>query len=136
VKFEKRLEDLFAKLEEAATIGVAMSKELVDNLKEGVTKYIDELADAANPDETMGNKDPHPIHVVTCRFVCDSRTELRHGEKVNLQAIWSGHPENNNYSQATPQGSFEIYINNPKVYGFFKPNGVYDFEIREHGVAK
>ncbi len=78
---------------------------------------------------------------VTARFVCASVTDFGgygKGEDrtVNLQikmnAIWTGHPEDNNYSKATPNGDLTMQISNPALDGHFKPGDVYDITIVRH----
>ncbi len=53
-------------------------------------------------------------------------------EEVEFTAIWTGHPEDNSYSEATPSGSLKMHISNPAVIGFFKSGEVYDLAITHH----
>jgi hypothetical protein len=71
----------------------------------------------------------HALSTVTARFVCESVTRYDSGESVKFTAIWSGHREDNNYSEATPSGSLELYISNKNVHGFFVPQQVYNLLI-------
>ena len=69
---------------------------------------------------------------VTARFVCSTVTVSTWGETVKMNAIWSGHPDDNNYAEATPSGDFEMCVTNKALYGHFKPGEVYDFTITKH----
>jgi hypothetical protein len=44
-------------------------------------------------------------------------------EQVELSAVYSDDPEHPNYewSQATPSGKLELYIDNPAAFGKIKP---------------
>jgi hypothetical protein len=53
-------------------------------------------------------------------------------KEVTMHAIWTGHPDDNNYSQATPTGSFVISLTNPALMDAFKPQKTYNFTIEEH----
>lgn len=52
-------------------------------------------------------------------------------EEVRLEAV-AGGPGNEQWSLATPSGSLEASIDNPAVWGTFKPGTEYIVEIREH----
>lgn len=43
------------------------------------------------------------------------------GQVVRAQAVYGGGEENRSFAAATPQGSFEIVVDNPAVEGFFEP---------------
>jgi hypothetical protein len=70
--------------------------------------------------------------IVNARFVCQTVTSNGYDEKINMHSIWTGHPEDNSYSEATPNGSFEIYVTNKALHGHFQPGEVYDFKITHH----
>jgi hypothetical protein len=69
---------------------------------------------------------------ITARMVCQSVTLFPSSEVITMRAIWSGHPEDNNYSSATPNGTFEITVSNEAIFGAFKPGSVYNFLITPH----
>lgn len=53
-------------------------------------------------------------------------------QQVCLKPIWTGHPEDNNFSQATPDGELHLTVTNEHIHGTFKPGEVYDLDIRPH----
>ena len=70
---------------------------------------------------------------VNCRFICESVKDFGHNFKeVTLLAIWTGHPDDNSYSQATPSGKLVFSVTNPDFMDTFVPTKTYDIVITEH----
>ena len=68
-----------------------------------------------------------------CRFVCESVTDFGNNhQQVNMRAIWTGHPDDNNYSQATPSGNITLTVTNPYLVGNYKPGKTYNVVITEY----
>jgi hypothetical protein len=63
------------------------------------------------------------------KFTCNTVKTDMSGEMVNLQAVYGNddkdNEENNQFSEATPCGSHEMYISNPAAKGFFKEGKSY-----------
>lgn len=81
------------------------------------------------------------MKVCTARFVCQYVTDMGdtdYGDggqcnlEVGLRAVWNGHPDDNNYSKATPNGDMKMTITNPALKDFFKPQHTYDLVITDH----
>ena len=53
----------------------------------------------------------------------DSITKTQYSEKLKLSAVYSGdkNSEDNTFSEATPDASFEMSITNKALHGQFKP---------------
>jgi len=50
-----------------------------------------------------------------------------------MQAVYDGSPENNQFAQATPSGSLEMYISNPAALDFLEPNKDYYLDFTAAG---
>jgi hypothetical protein len=72
-----------------------------------------------------------PIDKTICKFVCDTVTKHQSGmEKVKLDAQYDQSlPEDRTFAKASPSGSFEVYVSNSNVHGFFVPGQAYYLEI-------
>lgn len=72
-----------------------------------------------------------------CKFVCESVTKFPHERKqVKLSARYDATlPDDQAFNKATPSGSFEAYIDNPAIEGFFDPGKEYYLEIRPVEIA-
>jgi len=46
---------------------------------------------------------------------------MTYGEELEFSAIYTGSPEDNNYSEATPTASAKLMITNKALHGKFKP---------------
>lgn len=46
---------------------------------------------------------------------------MSYGEELEFSAIYSGTPEDNNYSEATPTASAKLMITNKALHNTFKP---------------
>lgn len=46
---------------------------------------------------------------------------MTYGEELEFNATYTGTPEDNNYSEATPTASAKLMITNKKLLGQFKP---------------
>lgn len=69
-----------------------------------------------------------------CKFSANSVTNFGGGsQEVKLAAVYDSlnNEENNQFSQATPSGSLEMYIDNPSAIGFIKPGRDYFLYIEE-----
>lgn len=57
----------------------------------------------------------------------ETTTTERTFEAVSLSAVYSGDPEDPNYtySQATPSAGVNMYISNPGAFGFFQKGKQY-----------
>ena len=73
------------------------------------------------------------VSTTRCMFECEMITKYPDDyEKVNLRAQYNTHiPMEKRFAEASPSGSFEIFITNPNVYGFFKPGTKYYLDIQE-----
>lgn len=70
--------------------------------------------------------------LVKARFVCQSVLNMGSQIQPKLVPIWTGHPDDNSYSKATPGGAMELWVSNPNVFDFFEPETVYDIVISKH----
>lgn len=77
---------------------------------------------------------------VRAKLVCqsvnettDSGTGEKNGEKVAFATVYdtANSPEDNNFSKYTPSASFEMYVENPDLFGKFEPRKAYYFDINE-----
>lgn len=59
--------------------------------------------------------------VMRAKFQVQSVEKFQYGEKVKASAVCGGSPEDNSFSQATPSGSLELFINNPALIGKVGP---------------
>ena len=57
------------------------------------------------------------------------------GESVTMHPVYSADPASPNYSfsQATPSGSFQLFISNPEAFGFFKLREEFDVTFTPTG---
>ena len=74
------------------------------------------------------------------KMVCTSVTDStngsttapeKHGEQVTFTAQYTGSPEDNTYSAATPSASMTMLVSNPELYGKFVEGKAYYFDITE-----
>lgn len=73
---------------------------------------------------------------VSARFICRSVTHTEATRSVEFGAIWTGHPEDNDYSKATPYAEMKMQITNDAVFSAFAPGEVYDILITPHADEK
>lgn len=73
---------------------------------------------------------------VSARFVCRSVMHTESMRTVELGAIWTGHPEDNGYSKATPYAEMKMNVTNEAVFSAFVPGEVYDIIITPHADEK
>ena len=66
-------------------------------------------------------------------FNCESVTDYGYEHReAKLRAVCSdGHPEHNQFAEATPAGELSMYIDNPSVKDFFKPGKKYYLDFIE-----
>lgn len=69
--------------------------------------------------------------ICKARFHCESVLHTTYGREVQLRPIWTGHPADNNYSTATPNGTLGMTITNEELFEFFVPGKVYDLAMTE-----
>ena len=67
------------------------------------------------------------------KFHVNSVTHDGYGRSVKMQAVYDGSPENNQFAQATPSGSLEMYISNPAALDFLEPNKDYYLDFTAAG---
>jgi len=67
------------------------------------------------------------------KFHVNSVTHDGYGRFVKMQAVYDGSPENNQFAQATPSGSLEMYISNPAALDFLEPNKDYYLDFTAAG---
>lgn len=67
------------------------------------------------------------------KFRVRSTTNDGYGISVKMEAVYDGSPENNQFAQATPSGTLEMYVNNPEAKNFLEPTKEYylDFTLAE-----
>lgn len=53
------------------------------------------------------------------------------GEHIRFRCQYSENPEDNSFAEATPSGSMELTISNPKLANFFNPNDVIYLNIEK-----
>lgn len=78
--------------------------------------------------------------VIRAKFNVSEVADLRYSagegknrERIKLSAVYAtGAPEAENvsFAKATPQGSIEILVDNPEVFGFFEPGREFYVEFR------
>jgi len=80
---------------------------------------------------------PEPIMIVKAKFHCEQVTRTEWGAEVpKFRAVYTGTPEDNSYSQATPSASMELTVTNPAVHGFFVPGKEYYLQITQVDAAE
>lgn len=55
----------------------------------------------------------------------------KYGENVSFTAQYTGSPEDNTFSAATPTASMSMFVSNPELYGKFEVGKAYYFDITE-----
>lgn len=77
---------------------------------------------------TINNKVP-----VRAKFYVVSITDYGvSGKSVKLSAMYSsGKPEDNQFAAATPQGTLEMWVSNPKTMDYFTPGKSYYLDFTE-----
>lgn len=68
------------------------------------------------------------------KFHCNSVTDFGYGsQEVKLSAVYDSehNTENNQFAQATPNGTLTMTIDNPNAKGFFKPGLEYFLDFQE-----
>lgn len=68
---------------------------------------------------------------IKAKVIVNSVENFGHSERPKMSPVTGGSPEDNNYSQATPGGSLELYISNPAAFGFFKSGKKYHVTFTE-----
>lgn len=64
------------------------------------------------------------------KFHCEQTTKTEYGQEVaKFRAVYTGTPEDNTYSAATPNASLEMTVSNPAAFGFFHPGKQYYLDI-------
>ena len=67
------------------------------------------------------------------KFHVNSVTHDAYGRLVKMQAVHDSSPENNQFAQATPSGTLELYITNPAAMDFLEPNKDYYLDFTAVG---
>ena len=65
------------------------------------------------------------------KFYCDSVEDDDYGQNVKLSAVYSGTPEDNQFSEATPAGELTMTISNENAKGFLKVGKKYYLDFSE-----
>jgi len=83
----------------------------------------------------MGEETKKLIDSTICKFVCDSVTKHQYGgETVKLVAQYDEKlDEDRRFAKASPSGSFEVFVSNPNVHGFFEPGKAYYMTVTPAG---
>lgn len=64
--------------------------------------------------------------LVRAKFKVESVTKVVYGESIKMNAVcYDDNDENKSFSQATPTGSYEMFVNNEKLFGVFQPGQEY-----------
>lgn len=63
--------------------------------------------------------------------MCNTNEGNEISKTAKLNTIYSDSPEDNEFNQATPFGSIEITIDNPKAMDFLKPGKSYYVDFTE-----
>jgi hypothetical protein len=58
---------------------------------------------------------------VRAKMEVTSITKWKGQDQVKFNCVYTGTPEDNTFSQATPAGNAELTVSNPSLLGFFQP---------------
>lgn len=63
---------------------------------------------------------------VRAKFKVDTVTLHTNGENIKMSAVcYDDNDENKSFSKWTPTGSYEMFVNNEKIFGVFQPGQEY-----------
>lgn len=73
------------------------------------------------------------MYVESAKGVAWRGSKTKNQEEVRLVAVYSTGEDdpNSSWSAATPSGTLELMITNPKVFGYLEPGAEYYIEIRK-----
>lgn len=72
---------------------------------------------------------------IIAKFNCDEVKQLPRHEEVKMSVVTGATEENKSFSRATPTGSLQINIDEPKALGFFKAGKQYLLTFEEAALA-
>ena len=74
---------------------------------------------------------------VRAKFKVESVTHVVGGESVKMNAVcYDDNDENKSFSKWTPSGSFEMFVNNEKIFGVFQPGQEYYLDFTPVPIAE
>ena len=63
---------------------------------------------------------------VVAKFQCESRTEGKHGDSIDMYAVYGPDGENADFTKATPSGNIKMSMEkDSEAAKFFKPGKFY-----------
>ena len=69
--------------------------------------------------------------ILSAKMLCDGVLHGVDSQKPTLRAVTADTPENKEWSQWTPSGSLELFINNKTAFGRLTPGKEYYVDIYE-----